>query len=194
MVAVVVGVAVAVGVVVAVVVGVVVAVVVGVAVAVGVVVAVVVGVAVAVAVGVVVAVVVGVAVVVAVVVGERMKLLETILLPVKLTNGNSGRTKHFGKSAQVRKQFERDLALLGYRRTEPFPPCGIYVRRILGKGERLWDLSSGLRGNWKELEDALVALGWFPDDSPKHIKAIQFQQDGDRRHEGPAVELRIYKK
>ena len=65
------------------------------------------------------------------------------------------------------------------------------ITRILGKGQRLWDSSSIGRGNWKEIEDALVAIGWFHDDGPKWITETRFFQDAGQRQNGPAVRVRI---
>lgn len=57
---------------------------------------------------------------------------------------------------------------------------------------RLWDSSSIGRGNWKEIEDALVVLGWFHDDCPKWIRETRFFQDALRRSDGPSIEVEIY--
>jgi hypothetical protein len=70
-------------------------------------------------------------------------------------------------------------------------PTEVTVTRVLGKGQRLWDSSSIGRGNYKELEDALVACGWFVDDSPKHITRTLFRQDESRREEGPFTEIQV---
>ena len=113
------------------------------------------------------------------------------VLPIKLTNGNDGRTKAWYKSASNRKKFEKMLRRKGLIR-EPFThPVSVHVTRILGKGERLWDSSSGLRGNFKELEDSLVAVGWFVDDSMKYIAETRFFQDVTRRTEGSAVLIEV---
>jgi hypothetical protein len=48
-----------------------------------------------------------------------------------------------------------------------------------------------LRGNYKEIEDALVACGWFVDDSMQYIAITIGKQDETRRKEGPAIELEI---
>lgn len=79
-------------------------------------------------------------------------------------------------------------------RKEPFSfPVNITVTRILGNGQRLWDSSSIGRGNWKEIEDALVAVGWFVDDGPKYIKRTTFEQDASQRELGPIIRVDIYK-
>jgi len=115
----------------------------------------------------------------------------TIILPFKLTNGNNGRGNAWFVSAAFRNKAEKKLRQLGFVR-HPFPCCvSVTVTRILGKGERLWDSSSVLRGNYKEIEDALVACGWFVDDSTAHIALTVGKQDATRRNEGSAIELEI---
>ena len=118
---------------------------------------------------------------------ETSDALLTIILPIKLTNGNDGRGFAWQRSAAVRKRMAKMLAPL---RRKPFDvPVVVQVTRILGKGERLWDSSSIGRGNYKELEDTLVALGWFYDDGPAWIAETVFRQDASRRSCGPAVEI-----
>ena len=117
----------------------------------------------------------------------------TVTLPFELTNGNDGRGSKWFSSSKLRKKFEKDLRLIGMVR-DPFPhPVEITVTRILGPNQSLWDSSSIGRGNWKEIEDALVACGWFVDDGPKYIKRTTFEQDATRRHEGPSVEVAVMK-
>ena len=115
----------------------------------------------------------------------------TVTLPFKLTNGNTGRGNAWFMSAKFRDQAEKKLRQLGLVRN-PFPcRVSVTVTRILGKGERLWDSSSVLRGNYKEIEDALVACGWFVDDSTDHIALTVGKQDATRRDKGSAIELEI---
>lgn len=118
---------------------------------------------------------------------------ELITLPFELTNGNDGRGNKWFSSAKLRKQFEAKLRAMGMTRT-PFPfPVRITVTRVLGKGQREWDSSSVGRGNWKEIEDALVACGWFTDDSPRYITQTDFRQDPCLRSQGPFIEILIEK-
>jgi hypothetical protein len=118
--------------------------------------------------------------------------LHSAILPISLTNSNAGRTVHYGASAGRRKKYAKQLGLLGYKR-KPFEhPVDIVVTRILGPNQRLMDSSSLLRGNWKEIEDTLVELGWFVDDSPKYIRATLGLQDSTRRDIGPATLVTIY--
>jgi hypothetical protein len=114
-----------------------------------------------------------------------------IILPIKLTNGNTGRGTAWYMSASFRKKVEKKLRGLGLARSPFAMPVTVTVTRILGKGERMWDSSSVLRGNWKEIEDALVAMGWFVDDSTEYIHTTDGRQDDTRRNKGPAIELEI---
>lgn len=114
-----------------------------------------------------------------------------MILPIELTNGNDGRGSKWFKSSNVRKLFESQFRRLGVER-QPFDfPVRVSVTRILGKNQRLWDSSSIGRGNWKEIEDALVAIGWFYDDGPKWISETRFYQDASQRDNGPAVRITI---
>ena len=121
-----------------------------------------------------------------------MKLLLHKILPFELTNGNDGRGSKWFSSAKLRKEFEKNLRLLGYERKPFKETVTVHVTRILGLGQRLWDSSSVGRGNYKELEDALVAIGWFHDDSPKFITETRFFQDASRRELGSSIEIQIY--
>ncbi len=123
-----------------------------------------------------------------------MILLLHKILPFELTNGNDGRGSKWFSSAKLRKEFEKNLRLLGYERKPFATPVSVAVTRILGQGQRLWDSSSIGRGNYKELEDALVAIGWFHDDSPKWITETRFYQDASRRDQGSSIEIQIYTK
>ena len=114
-----------------------------------------------------------------------------VLLPVELTNGNDGRGHKFFKSAKVRKTIESSLRSAGFVRVPFDYPVIVTVTRILGKKQRLWDSSSVGRGNWKEIEDSLVALGWFHDDGPKWIMETRFRQDASQREQGPVVRVQI---
>lgn len=119
-------------------------------------------------------------------------LLLREILPIALTNGNEGRTKHFGAAAARRKKYERQLRELGFVR-EPFTCCvDVVVTRILGPRQQMMDSTSLGRGNYKELEDALVACGWFVDDSPKWIRYTLFRQDSLRRDLGPATMIEVF--
>ena len=113
----------------------------------------------------------------------------TMQLPIELTNGNSGRGGEWFASNSRRKKYEKMIRQLGLVR-EPFDfPVIVSVVRVLGKKQKLWDSSSVLRGNWKEIEDSLVACGWFKDDSTAHIVNTFGYQDDTRRDQGPCVEI-----
>lgn len=118
------------------------------------------------------------------------KPLLSVTLPVKLTNGNGGRSQKWFLTAKDRDAFEALLRSLGHVYS-PIPfPVQLVVTRLLGKRERFWDYSSGFRGNWKELEDAMVACGWFKDDGPDDVKGVFFDQ---QKHAGDsAVKVEIF--
>lgn len=116
-----------------------------------------------------------------------------VLLPIELTNGNDGRGSKWFSSAKVRTKVEKVLRAAGFTR-QPFRcVVEVHVTRIIGKNQRLWDSSSIGRGNWKEIEDALVVLGWFHDDSPKFIRETRFFQDSSRRELGPCIQVKVFK-
>jgi hypothetical protein len=72
-------------------------------------------------------------------------------------------------------------------------PVEVHVTRILGPRQSFWDSSSVLRGNYKEIEDSLVAVGWFHDDSTKYITNTAGFQDATQRENGPAVKIEIFR-
>tara|TARA_R110000782_G_scaffold124751_3_gene216246 strand:- start:909 stop:1373 length:465 start_codon:yes stop_codon:yes gene_type:complete len=124
---------------------------------------------------------------------ESQKPILTEILPIELTNSNDGQGHSWHRGAKFRKQVERKLAAQGFRR-EPFPwLVRLEITRVLGRRQSKWDSSSVLRGNWKEIEDALVVLGWFEDDSTKFISHSAGYQDDTRRADGPCIEVRVFK-
>lgn len=118
-------------------------------------------------------------------------LTVTLVLPVSLDNGNDGRTKHFGAAAKRRREYEATIRLFHPRPVPVQTPARIHVTRVLGPRQRLFDADSLLRGNAKELIDAIVAAGFLPDDGPAHVLEVTASQDKSRRGEGPAVEITI---
>jgi hypothetical protein len=119
-------------------------------------------------------------------------LLHSAILPIAITNDNDGRTKHYGVSKDRRIRYERKLRSLGHAR-QPFgQQTDVVVTRILGPSEKKLDQSSILRGNYKEIEDALVWLGWWHDDSPKYIRFVLPDQDATQRDIGPAIRIDVY--
>ena len=114
-------------------------------------------------------------------------VISSRMLGIELTNGNDGRGSKWFKTAAVRKKLEKQFLAMGLA-SEPFQhPVRIRITRILGKKQRLWDADSIGRGNSKELIDALTAIGWFVDDSPKWITHCDFRQDSSQREHGPDV-------
>lgn len=120
-----------------------------------------------------------------------MKLLD-ITLPIEIHNKNQGQGHHWIGTHKTRKEMEQTLRLLGMKR-QPFDvPVRVVVTRILGKRQKLWDSSSVLRGSYKQLEDSLVACGWFHDDSHKYITETIGRQDDQHRSKGPATRIEVY--
>ena len=116
-------------------------------------------------------------------------MLLDVTLPIELTNGNDGRGSKWFRSSIVRKKIEETVRLL-HRQRVPFDECVVLsITRILGTRQSLWDSDSGLRGNSKELIDALVVCGWFHDDGPKWISETRFYQDASQRENGPSVRV-----
>lgn len=115
----------------------------------------------------------------------------TISLPIELTNGNDGRGGRWFSSAKVRKKIEAELRELDLVRSPFAIPVTVHIKRILGAGQRLWDADSILRGNSKELIDALVAVGWFVDDGPKYITEVTGSQDATQRRNGPSIVVTV---
>ena len=120
-----------------------------------------------------------------------MGLLLNKVIPIELLNKNDGQGRHWILTHRTRKQMELDLRTLGLIRKPFEQPVNVIVTRILGKGQKFWDSSSVLRGNYKQLEDALVACGWFHDDSYTHIRSTIGTQDGAHRSVGPATRIQV---
>ena len=118
-------------------------------------------------------------------------VLLDLTLPFTMTNGNDGRGSRWFKSSKVREQFEHDMLVLGLKRTPFSRPVTVHATRILGPDDRLWDSSSIGRGNYKELEDSFVALGWFHNDSCRWIRETRFFQDATRKANGPAIRIQV---
>ncbi|MFU7561419.1 hypothetical protein ACMFWY_22245 [Roseiconus sp. JC912] len=119
--------------------------------------------------------------------------LLSVTIPLELTNGNKGQGHKWYKSDTVRKQIEKLLIKEGLER-EPFDhPVRLVMTRILKSKQQLWDTVNFWRGNSKQLVDALVAVGWFVDDSTKWIlePAIGLQ-DASQRKNGPATKIDLY--
>ncbi|MCP4165665.1 MAG: hypothetical protein GY759_07200 [Chloroflexi bacterium] len=113
-----------------------------------------------------------------------------ITLPVDLKTQNTGRGNRWFNSAKIRKQYEDSLA--DYRREPLEYPVRLEYTRILGAKQRAWDADNVALAN-KQLQDSLVALGWFHDDSPKWIPVISYRNDSTQRIHGPALRVRAFR-
>lgn len=114
------------------------------------------------------------------------------LLPFELKNNNDGRGFHWRRTKREKDNLLIELKLLGFQRVPFDHPVSVLVTRVLGPRQSFWDGSSVLRGNYKELEDALVNCGWWKDDSHKHITSCFGIQDGDHRKHGPAIRIQCF--
>ena len=139
------------------------------------------------------------------------KIIGTIDLPMKLKNNNQGQGHHWSGSHRERRAASEAVASAGFWYhladhtkvglrllewlSEPhtsYGKLGLVVWRVLGSRERLWDADSVLRGNYKQIQDALIEAGLAEDDSPKYIEWVLGRQDKERRGEGSSVEIELY--
>lgn len=120
-----------------------------------------------------------------------MKPLLDMTLDIELTNNNTGKSYRWRRKRD-RDGFEQLLKAWNLVRTPFDVPVRVVVTRILGPRQSMWDYSSGLRGNYKELEDALVACGWWHDDGPRWIRDVAFRQDASQRVNGPKVRIQVF--
>ena len=121
-----------------------------------------------------------------------MTLVETVTIPIELTNGNDGRGFQYHASASRRRKYGEILFLM-FAGRKPFDhPVSLVVTRIIRKGCRRWDADSVLRGSAKELIDAMVSAGFFHDDSPKWITTCDGRQRKDPTS-GPASVVDIFR-
>lgn len=136
----------------------------------------------------------------------------TIFLPMKLKNNNQGQGHHWSGSHKERRTASEavsnatfgytmsDHTKISYKLSEWLSgpnyvsgsKLGLVVWRVLGPRERLWDADSVLRGNYKQIQDALIEAGLAEDDSPKYIDWVLGRQDKERRDEGSCVEIELY--
>ena len=116
----------------------------------------------------------------------------TFTLPVELSNNNTGQTRHFSAAIKQKKMFASTLSAMGLKSTPPPFKQSVVITRILGKRQSLWDADSVLRGNAKQLLDALVDAGYFVDDGPKYITEVIGRQDATDRASGPAIRVEIF--
>ena len=139
-------------------------------------------------------------------------LIAEIEIPMKLKNNNQGQGRHWSGSHKERRIASEAVAnalvryfpcvesesavrlseWLSERQIDCDQKLGLVVWRILGKRERLWDADSVLRGNYKQIQDALIEAGLAEDDSPKYIEWVLGRQDDTIRDLGPKVLVEVY--
>lgn len=117
------------------------------------------------------------------------------LIDHKLKNGNDGQGRHWSGSHKERIAWANAIWIPhGWRVPSEIEWVGkvdIEVVRCLGKGERLWDPDSVLRGNAKQLIDEAVARNILVDDSAKYVRMVAGLQDDTHRSQGPRTILRF---
>ena len=135
--------------------------------------------------------------------------LFTMVIKEKLSNNNQGQGRGWHKSAKDRKTMDQKVGqsmIVTYDGDEmqyaPFAESlagtqlsdlvVLTVTRVLGKGERKWDADSILRGNSKQLLDAIVGTKLLKDDNPKYVALVIGMQDDTRREIGPLIEVGFY--
>ena len=115
-----------------------------------------------------------------------------LFLPIPLSNNNTGQTRHWSAANKQKQLFAKTIVALGLKaKHTPTHKQRVTITRILGKGERLWDADSVLRGNAKQLLDSLVDAGYFVDDGPNYITSVIGLQNAVERERGPAIEVEI---
>ena len=120
------------------------------------------------------------------------RLVLSVTLPIELTNSNDGQGHTWHRTAKIRKDYGTCLKACGHFRRPFKAKINLRITRILGKGQRLWDQSSVLRGSAKQLEDALVFCGWFVDDSPKWIGLVIGDQEIPKKRGKPQVKIEVF--
>jgi hypothetical protein len=121
-------------------------------------------------------------------------LLARLSFTFDMSNGNDGRGSKPWKSNDERKKLQRILLALndGAARDVFTRPVMVVVTRVLGPRQSKWDVDSTHRGTMKQLLDAMVAVGWFFDDSPQWITYTHVNQDGASRLDGPRIRVQIW--
>jgi hypothetical protein len=112
-------------------------------------------------------------------------------IPIPLSNNNTGQSRHWSAANKSKQTFAKVLSTLNYRATPPPYKQRVTITRVLGRGERLWDADSVLRGSAKQLLDSLVDAGFFHDDGPKWITEVSGKQDDSQRSKGPSIRVEI---
>lgn len=116
-------------------------------------------------------------------------MLEQITIDIELTNGNSGQQKAWYESHKQRRRIEDILVAEHRKRNCPYmTKVALNIVRLYSGRQRAWDADSILRGNSKQLIDAMVSAGWFLDDSTKYIsQVVGSQEKGEVR--GVRIEI-----
>ena len=142
---------------------------------------------------------------------DEKDLLFTMTVNKKMSNSNNGQSRHWSSSHKDKKEFLRavegswseadghmaltldDLFSQVIGQSGLTELVDIKIERVLGKGERLWDADSVMRGSAKQLLDSIVDCGILVDDNSKAVRMALGAQDASDRTQGPAVRIYFYK-
>lgn len=112
--------------------------------------------------------------------------------PIAMTNDNEGRTRHYSTANKRRNLIEQEFRAYGFfRHQPPLYKQRVVLTRLLGARQALWDWDSVLRGNAKEIVDALKACKFFFDDSPRWVGGVSGEQDASSRQLHAGVKILI---
>lgn len=119
--------------------------------------------------------------------------LATVEIDWALSNRNDGRGYHWRRTHRERMTLDAVVRAAEVPPQVPFTtPVVLVVVRVIPAGGRRWDECSVGRGNAKELIDAMVAGGWFHDDSPKWIRHVVWCQDARTRPDTAKIGVQIW--
>ena len=133
----------------------------------------------------------------------------TISIEADLKNQNTGQRRHWSTAHREKKIMTTALQQgrilypgdgnlrfsVFSKEIMPHPfDCivDLTITRILGKGQRLFDPDSIIRGNCKQCIDAVVDANLLVDDSSKHVGRVLGMQVANQRDRGPAIEITFW--
>lgn len=120
-----------------------------------------------------------------------MKPLLTVSVDIDLLSENQTLREHWSKRKKRRKVYGW-LLRAAFGRSTPFDhPVKITATRVLGKGQRPFDGDNFMGGSWKQVQDAMVDVGWLHDDTVKWLPKVVPVQDASKREQGPMLIIDI---
>lgn len=117
--------------------------------------------------------------------------VKTLILPIALLSKNSRDKLHFRRRSELRNEYKAIIDIK-YRHRDPAPQFKqkVIVTRIKGPRERDFDHQNIGAGSAIELIDALTALRYWVDDTPRWLET-EFKQTSRALIRGPAVLIEI---